>query len=135
MRESEELGVRILSCLGVAFVLVGSGLRLGCKSTMKGSRRLEDRDGLVSSAAEEYFIPKARGRGRRRRGGEAEFLRSALGGCSAPRKKLIGYAIGVRMQDHLKMCFCFRQGYVGSFDTNNAKIRPCSTPFSLHSSL
>lgn len=45
VRESEELGVRILSCLGVAFVLVGSGLRLGCKSTMKGSRRLEDRDG------------------------------------------------------------------------------------------
>lgn len=76
----------------------------------------------MSSAAEEYFISKARGRGRRRRrGGEAEFLRSALGGCSAPRKKLIGDAIGVRLQDQLKMFFCFRQGYVGSFDTNNAK--------------
>lgn len=37
VRESEELGVD--------FVLVGSGLRLGYKSTMKGSRRLEDRDG------------------------------------------------------------------------------------------
>lgn len=53
VRESEELGMRILSWLGVDFVLVGSGLlswlgvtfRLGCKSTMKGSRRLEDRDG------------------------------------------------------------------------------------------
>lgn len=45
VRESEELGVCILSCLGVDFVLVGSGLRLGCKSTLKGSRRLEDRDG------------------------------------------------------------------------------------------
>lgn len=67
-------------------------LRLGCKSTLKGSRRLEDRDGLVRAAAEEYFIPEARGRGRRRRrrGGEAEFLRSALGGCSAPRKDSLG---------------------------------------------
>lgn len=38
VRELEELGVRILSFgLGVDFVLVGSGLRLGCKSTMKGS--------------------------------------------------------------------------------------------------
>lgn len=36
-------------------------------------------------------------------------------------QKLVGGAIGVRVQDHLKMCFCFRQGYVGSFDTNNAK--------------
>lgn len=45
VRESEELGVCILSWLGVDFVLVGSGLRLGYKSTMKGSRRLEDRDG------------------------------------------------------------------------------------------
>lgn len=53
--------------------------------TLKGSRRLEDRDGLVRAAAEEYFIPEARGRRRRRRrGGEAEFLRSALGGCSVP---------------------------------------------------
>lgn len=46
VRELEELGVCILSFgLGVDFVLVGSGLRLGCKSTIKGSRRLEDRDG------------------------------------------------------------------------------------------
>lgn len=36
-------------------------------------------------------------------------------------QKLIGDAIGVRVQDHFKMCFCFRQGYIGSFDTNNAK--------------
>lgn len=65
--------------------------RLGCKSTLKGSRRLEGRDGLARAAAEEYFIPEARGRGRRRRrGGEAEFLRSALGGCSAPRKDSLG---------------------------------------------
>lgn len=50
-------------------------------------------------------------------------------GMQCSQKKLIGDAMGVRLQDHLKMCFCFRQGYLGSFDTNNAKIRPCSTPF------
>lgn len=38
-------------------------------------------------------------------------------------QKLIGDAIGVRLQDHLKMCVFAsdKVTYVGSFDTNNAK--------------
>lgn len=73
----------------MAFVFVRSGLRLGCKSTMKGSRRLEDRDGQVSSAAEEYFIPEARGRERRRKVARRNFYAQLLENAVLPESHAV----------------------------------------------
>lgn len=84
----------------------------------------------MSSAAEEYFISKAKGRGRRRRrrGGEAEFLCSALRGCSAPRNSLGRHRseIARPLED---VCFASDKVMLAASIPTMLKIRPYSTPF------